>query len=63
MFNTINIFDSTDPEQPLKSQIELHRLGSESSLRFYLNLHYLELSDGIYNPVGTSETISYLTLK
>ena len=63
MFYSYKIFDSQDPDEPVKTQIFWQESWRQESYSFELSLHQLELQDNIYSPFKKSENISYLTLK
>ena len=63
MFYSYNIFDSEDPDKPIKTSLKRHKLKKHIGYNFELILHNLELSDNIYSPFASTEKLSYLTMK
>ena len=50
MFYSYKIFDSQDPDEPVKTQIFWQESWRQESYSFELSLHQLELQDNIYSP-------------
>ena len=63
MFYSYTIFDSEDPDMPLKTNLKRMRISPAIKYDFELILHTMELSDNIYSPFESTEKVSYLTMK
>ena len=63
MFYSYTIFDSEDPDTPLKTNLKILKLNRATRYDFELILHTLELSDNIYSPFASTEKVSYLTME
>ena len=63
MFYSCNIFDSEDQDNPIKTSLKRQKLEPATDYSFELILHNLEISNNIYNPFASTETLPYLTVK
>ena len=63
MFYSYTVFDSEDPDMPIKINLKRLKLDRATHYDFLLILHTLELSDNIYSPFESTEKVSYLTIE
>ena len=63
MFYSYNIFDSAEPDRPIKKSIKQKGIPKGEKIKFDLFLHKVELNDNIYSPFTSPKNLSYLTMK
>lgn len=64
MFNSYNIFDSSNELKPIKKTLATHEIMPRAHhLSYELSMHHLTLKDIIYDPFMQKEMRPYLSLR
>ena len=63
MFYSYNIFDSSEPDRPIKRNIKQKFIPSGKRFGYSLTMHQVELNDNIYSPFSSPQNLSYLNME